>query len=200
MQSKGLMVGVSGALLTLAFVSVAAAAPLQIDRLCGPPGMQMGMSVDAWKELGFPGTGPGVVQPICSDDTAAANYLGVRTAAAPGDPLVCGYADRIGSVFLENTINILDSYPAEGLRYHFQAGRLTQIDCVASDNAFDALQARFDRLYGPSKVMVRDQVRTAIGMRPRVTERWSIPGGSVTMVDPVKPATDLSLEYRSNGS
>jgi len=199
MQRKGLMAGASGALFTLAFASMAAAAPLRIERLCGPPGMQMGMSVESWKELGFPGAGPGVVQPICSDDTAAANYLGVKAATAPGDPLVCGYANRIGSVFLDDTINILDGYPAQGLRYHFQAGRLTQIDCVASDNAFDGLQARFDKLYGTSKAMVRDHVHTEIGLRPRVKERWSIPGGSLTLIDPVQPATDLSLEYRANG-
>ena len=194
------MAGVSSALSTLAFVSASAAAPLHIDRLCGPPGMELGISVDVWKELGFPGAGPGVVQPICSDDTAAANYLGVRTAAAPGDPLVCGYADRIGSVFLDNSIDIVDGYQARGLRFHFQAGRLTQIDCVATDNAFDALQARFDTRYGPPKTVVRDRVRTEIGLRPRVKERWSIPGGSVIMIDPVQPATDLSLEYRANGS
>jgi len=199
MRRKGLVSAVFSGLGMAVLGMSAAAAPLHFERLCGPPGMHLGMSVNDWKALAFSsGAGPGVVQPICSDDPAAARFLGAKTASAPGDPLVCGYADRIGSVFLNNSINILGNYPAQSMRYYFQSGRLTQVDCVASDIAFDALHARFDTLYGQSKKVVRDQVRTEIGWRQRVKESWSIPGGSVTLTDPVQPASDLSLEYKSS--
>jgi len=199
MPLKTLISGLSGGLFAAALASNASAAD-QIDRLCGPPGLRLGMSVQAWKALAFPGDHSGQAQPVCSDDPGAASFLGVKTAAAPGAPLVCGYASRIGSIFLRNTITMLGGYSAQGLRYSFPAGRLTEIDCTTSDDAFDAAQARFDKLYGQPKSVTRDSVRTEIGWRPRVRESWSIPGGSVTLTDPVQPATNLKLRYRLDGA
>jgi hypothetical protein len=198
MRCNGLVTGVSSGFFMAVLTATAAAAPVRFDRLCGPPGIHLGMSVDDWKALAFPGAGPGFVQPVCSDDPAAANFLGAITASAPGDPLVCGYADRIGSFLTHSAINLLGSYPAQQLRYYFPTGRLTRIDCVTSDSAFHAFIARLETLHGPPRNVVWDKVRTETGWRPRVKESWSIPGGSVTLTDPVQPSTNLSLEYRSS--
>jgi len=201
MQRNRLMTCVSNGLCLAVLATSAAAGPLRFERLCGPPGMHLGMPVNDWKALVFSsGAGPGVVQPVCSDDPAAARFLGVKTASAPGDPLVCGYAERIGSFFQDDTIKILGAYSAQSLRYHFRSDRLTQVDCKVSDTAFDALHARFDTLYGRSKHLVRDQVSTPIGWRPRVTESWSIPGGALTLTDPAEPPTDLLLDFRSSAN
>jgi len=193
------MAGLAGVAFT-AIASAASAQPDQFARLCGPPGIHFGMSIDDWKALPIPGERPGMVQPVCSDDQAAANYLGVKTAPAPGQPVVCGYANRIGSVFLSDNISVLGGYPASALRYRFPASQLAEIDCAAPDNAFTAAHARFDQLYGPSKKLLRDTVRTEVGVRPRVRETWSIPGGTVTMIDPAQPASDLLLQYKASGS
>ncbi len=183
MQQTGWMAGLAGGLVVAALASAAMADPAEIDRLCGPPGMKFGMSVEDWKALEFPGAGPGVIQPICSDQPLAAQFMGVGPTNAPGATLVCGYADRIGSVFQRAAITVLHSYSAQTLRYTFPARRLAEVDCQLEAGALDAARTHLNRVYG--------QPRAGHGGH----QHWPIAGGQVTLEPPRGPDDMVTLRY-----
>jgi hypothetical protein len=80
------------------------------------------------------------------------------------------------------------------LRYWFADGRLTQIHGAVSLDGFNALIGDFTHLYGAGH-LVRDNVKTEVGLLPRVTETWSTPQGSIELVDPTMPNDEIGLRF-----
>jgi len=183
MKHMGWMAGLAGGLAVATLASAAVAEPAEMDRLCGPPGMHFGMSVEAWKALNFPDAGPAVIQPICSDQPLAASFMGVGETNSPAATLVCGYANRIDSVFQRAAITVLHGHSAQALRYTFPGGRLAEVDCQLDAAALDAARAHLSKVYG--------QPRSGHGGH----QHWPIAGGQVTL-EPPRGADDLvTLRY-----
>lgn len=162
-------------------------------------GAQLGISQAEWRALAPPGRLSGHAKPTCSNDPAAAG-LTLTTAEWAAGVVVCAYVDVWGKLSLPVGFTFDQKYRLDHLQYWFADGRLTEIHANVSLDGFDALIGTFTQLYGPAQRLVRDSVGSEIGPRPRVTESWSTPQGTVDLVDPVLPADEIGLRFASSGA
>lgn len=160
-------------------------------------GVQLGMSLEAWKALPFPGLAPGRAKPVCTDRPGAAGGLLSTSSAQTPDTVVCAYFSQYGRFTLPEPVALGPRIQAKRLRFTFQAGRLTTIEYRTSADRYDDLTARLNALYGPPTKLIRDTVKTEAGPFPRVRQTWRGPQGQIELVDPVQPYTDLSLRLTS---
>jgi hypothetical protein len=156
-------------------------------------GATLGMSQAAWRAMAPPGALPSHAAAACSDDSGGGPK---RTAAeqAAGE-VVCGYVSHYGRFSLPISFPFDGTYRMTQLRYVFSGDRLTTIRIRASIDAYDTLVARLRTRYGPADRMTRDTVKTELGRTPRVIQTWTTPGGTVQLMDPVPPYTELGLSF-----
>ena len=148
-------------------------------------GAQLGMGLDAWKALAYPGHGPNEVVAACA----------AGPASAPGG-VVCTYAQRAGSFDLPLSIPLSGTWLVRDPRYDFVGGRLSRIEFRTSIDAFNDLTARFEAKYGPATQTLNDDVTTRDGRDlPRVRKIWRLPAGSIEIVDPTTPPTQLAVRF-----
>jgi hypothetical protein len=149
-------------------------------------GAQLGMGLDAWKALAYPGRDPGQVAAACVSGQAG---------TAPGT-VVCTYAERAGGVALPLSLPLTKTWLVRDPTYDFVDGRLGGITFHTSIDAFDDLSARFEAKYGPASQIQRDDVKTCSGLDlPRVRKIWRLSGGSIEIVDPTTPPTQLAVQF-----
>lgn len=189
----------SGLMIAAALATVSANAPPAPDGL-DLAGVHLGMALQAWKALKFPGATSARVGPVCSDEPAVATdrLLPAATDLKAG-VVICGYLSRYGRFRLPQTINLGPTLQARHLRFTFVSGRLSSIEYRASVDAFDDITARLTARFGPPNKLARDSVRTELGAFPRVREIWSTSRGQIELVDPVPPYTDLSVRLGAPG-
>jgi hypothetical protein len=150
------------------------------------------MSQDAWKASPPPGPISPHTRALCSTDPDAARPSPTAAERRAG-VVVCAYVDVYGRLSLPVSFALDGAYRLDHLRLWFAGGRLTEIHAGASLAAYNALVADFTKQYGPSTRLVRDNVPTEAGRLPRVTQAWSVPGGSVELIDPVLPADEIGV-------
>lgn len=159
-------------------------------------GAQLGMTEAAWKALAPPGPVSPNARPACTDDPGGAPPgLTLTPAERSAGAVACAYLSTYGRVSLPQSFVLDGKYRLTGLRFSFVDGRLAQIRCRTSTDAYSALVADFNGRYGPAAKLIRDNVRTELGRIPRVVQTWSTPTGSVVMTDPVPPYTELGLTF-----
>jgi hypothetical protein len=164
-------------------------------------GARLGMGLDDWKALAYPGRNPAQVQAQCADEPAAATTIkgGRHAAAAPASVaprLVCTYTSRLGGVALPLSIPLAGSFLVRQPQYDFVGGRLSKIEFHTSIDAFNDLTARFTSRYGPAGQTLRDDVTLSDGLDlPRVRKIWRLPGGSVEIIDPSARPTQLAVQF-----
>lgn len=151
-------------------------------------GARLGMPLEDWRALKPPLLSASGLEPRCE-----------ASVAAPGSgQMVCTYATQYGAMVLPTTVRLADGMAIQDPTYVFRDGRLATIRYHAPIDSFHRLNARFKARFGPPGEVIRDQVTTQGGRRHRVTERWVTPAGTIELVDPVKPATEL--EVRLSGA
>lgn len=172
----------------------AAPAPSTISSGLGLPGVQLSMSLEAWKALPFPGKSSARIVPVCAHDGAdpAGGGLGRTTDRRPG-VVTCAYLGRYGRFTLPEPIDLGPRLQARRMRFTFVQGRLASVEYRVSADVFDDLTNRLTKSYGQPTSMVRDSVRTEAGAFPRVRESWKTPRGVLQVTDPVKPFNELSV-------
>lgn len=149
-------------------------------------GARLGMGLDQWKALAYPGRDPGQVEAACVNGQAG---------TAPGT-VVCTYAQRAGGVTLPLSFPLTKTWLVRDPTYDFVDGRLGKIAFHTSIDAFDDLSARFEAKYGPASQIQRDDVKTRSGLDlPRVRKTWRLPSGSIEIVDPATPPTQLAVQF-----
>jgi hypothetical protein len=158
-------------------------------------GARLGMTREAWGALPPPGGASPRTEVVCAQDLGKAPGEG-RTAGS----VVCTYVVRYGRFTLPATARLADGRRAKGLRYIFIADRLTQIEYRVSVDDYEGQMARFKALYGAPTRVRRDEVRTPDGALPRVTQTWTLPDGTVELVDPVAPFSDLRVRLSAAGA
>jgi hypothetical protein len=168
--------------------ATAAPDPLAIQNV------HLGMSLEAWKALPFPGAPSNHVQPICTDD-AVGEAGGLLPTASPrvAGTVVCGYFSRYGRFNLPKAIALGPGIEAEWVGFDFLGGRLSSIDYRTSADVYDDLLAGLTARFGPPSRGMEDDVRTGIGLVPRVRQTWNTPQGVITLVDPVQPFTQIGI-------
>lgn len=158
------------------------------------PGVNLGMTLDAWKALSFPGADPAHVEPVCTDHSANPEYELVATAAdRKAGVVVCAYLGRYGRFTLPQAIVLGPEIQARRLRFTFVKGRLSSIEYRTSVNVYNDLTARLNARYGPTVGVVRDSIKTELGPYPRVRQAWNTPRGRIELTDPVRPVSDMSV-------
>ena len=160
-------------------------------------GVQLGMSLDAWKSVPFPGLSPGRVLPVCSDRPGAASGLLSTSSAQKAGVVVCAYFSQYGRFTLPEPVALGPRIQAKRLRFTFQAHRLASIEYQTSTDRYDDLTARLNALYGPPTTLIRETIKTEAGPFARVRQTWKSPQGQIELIDPVQPYTDLSLRLTS---
>jgi hypothetical protein len=182
------------AALAVAAAVAAAPVPSTAPGGIGLPRVQLGMSLDTWKALPFPGKSTARIEPVCADDGAdpAGGSLVRTTDRRPGT-VICAYLGRYGRFTVPEPIELGPRLQARRMRFTFVQGRLTSIEYHVSTDVFDDLTNRLTQRYGQPTKMVRDSVRTEAGAFPRVRESWKTPRGVVQVTDPVKPFNELSV-------
>jgi hypothetical protein len=148
-------------------------------------GARLGMGLAAWKAMAYPGRNPGDVSAACT----------AGRALSPGG-VVCTYAQRAGGLSLPLSIPLSGSWLVRDPQYAFVGDRLSKIDFRTSIDAFNALTARFEARYGPASQTLRDDVTTRSGIDlPRVRMIWRLPTGSIEIIDPTTPPTQLAVRF-----
>jgi hypothetical protein len=149
-------------------------------------GARLGMGLDQWKALAYPGHDPSQVAAACANG---------QGGTAPGT-VVCTYAQRAGGVTLPLSFPLTKTWLVRDPTYDFVDGRLGKIAFHTSIDAFDDLSARFEARYGPASQIQRDDVTTRSGLDlPRVRKTWRLPGGSIEIIDPATPPTQLAVQF-----
>jgi hypothetical protein len=161
-------------------------------------GARLGMSQAEWRALPAPGKLSPHTKPVCSNDPDAAG-LTLTDAERSAGGVVCAYVDAWGKLSLPVSFTFDQKYQLDHLRYWFADDRLTQIRAGVSLDGFDALTGDFTRLYGACR-LVRDRVKTEVGLLPRVTETWSTLQGSIELVDPTLPNDEIGLRFATTGA
>ncbi|HZC16182.1 MAG TPA: hypothetical protein VE309_05430 [Caulobacteraceae bacterium] len=148
-------------------------------------GARLGMGLDAWKALAYPGRNPAEVATACA----------AGPVSTPG-VVVCTYAQRAGSLDLPLSIPLSGTWLVRSPRYDFVGGRLSRIEFRTSIDAFNDLTARFEAKYGPATQTLNDNLTTRDGLNlPRVRKIWRLPAGSIEIVDPTTPPTQLAVRF-----
>ncbi|HEX3887997.1 MAG TPA: hypothetical protein VHW05_10910 [Phenylobacterium sp.] len=154
----------------------------------------LGMSLADWRAMPPPGPLSPNVKPVCSNDPGGAGAsLAPNPAQLKAGMVVCGYISRYGHYTFPQRFALDGPYSVTQVRYDFRAGRLAEIDCDAPVGAYDRLVADLKTRYGASSRLVRDHVKTEIGVLPRVIQTWATPRGAVELRDPVPPFSQLRL-------
>jgi hypothetical protein len=158
-------------------------------------GAELGMTLDAWRALPFPGTPSPRVAASCSTDGAA--KVGAPRTAVSTKPsvTVCTYASRYGDITLPQPFPLTSRSLARDPRYSFTEGRLTTIEFDTSIDAFNDLVALFISRYGPEQRTIRDQIGPHHW--PRVRKIWRLPAASILLTDPAARPGQLSVQFRS---
>lgn len=159
-------------------------------------GARLGMSLQAWRAMPFPGRPTPRVQPICSGDPGAGQDEAIRPMANErrAGALVCSYAVRYGDVVLAQGIRPAPGRRPVMVRYVFEGGRLTDIRYTASRDVFDKVTHRLKIAYGAPREIRRDHVKTEIGKLDRVRMSWAAPSGTAVLTDPADARLDLAVE------
>jgi hypothetical protein len=161
-------------------------------------GARLGMGLAEWKALAYPGRNPAQVQTLCSDDSTgtAGGHLGAGAPGQGAQTVVCTYTSRLGSVTLPLSFPLTNIYLVREPKYDFVGGRLSRVEFRTSIDAFNDLTARFEARYGPASQTLRDDVTTRDGFDlPRVRKIWRLPSGSVEIIDPSTPPTQLAVQF-----
>ncbi|HTX49674.1 MAG TPA: hypothetical protein VME40_09825 [Caulobacteraceae bacterium] len=154
---------------------------------------QLGMSLAAWRsEPLAPGIDPSA-RPACATDPALAaadpNPLSPRGEDRTS-ALVCGYVSVYGRLALGAQVPLIGRFKASRLRFLFQDGRLAEIDCDASVDAFNDVTAFLDSLDGPPADAARDVLHSKIGSLAQVRMSWRRDGATIQLIDPEGPNYD----------
>lgn len=164
-------------------------------------GAHLGMSLDSWRAMPFPGQKDPRAAPACSGDPG----LGAEAELAPtpaqrrAGAVVCGYIARFGRYTLPQGIRPGPGRAPVMVRYVFVDGRLSQIRYQASGDAFDKVTARLQAAYGPPHAVLRDEMKTEIGDIDRVHMTWTSPSGSTVLTDPSDAHLDLAVVLSGPG-
>jgi hypothetical protein len=186
------LAGATGASILIA-AAAQAAPPAQILEF---KGAELGMSLQDWKALPFPGQSLIAVNPVCSDDPKSARVdMAISPAEKQAGVIACTYvygaADGDGP---RHPVPLDDHLTADHVLYKFRDGRLASISYQVSVDAFDDIVARLRAEAGAPAVIQRDQVKTAMGEKiPRVRMNWRTPTGSVLLTDPANRQNRLSV-------
>lgn len=187
------------ALVIAAALSAAGGAVTTPPAIVGLPGIQLGMTLDAWQALPFPGKSTAKIEPVCANDGADPAGEQVRAASdrQPG-VVICAYLGRYGRFVVPEPIDLGPRVQARRMRFTFVKGRLQSIEYHVSTDVFDDLTNRLTKRYGQPSKVARDNVRTEAGVFPRVRETWTTPRGVLEVTDPVRPFNELSVSLSSS--
>jgi hypothetical protein len=193
----------TGAAIVLALSTAGAA--LAAPAGAGPfafTGARLGMSLQAWRSLPFPGKASPGVRAACSGDPGIGRNAGLEPTAAQrkAGEVVCGYIARYGRYVLAQGIRPAAKRKPVVVHYLFTGGRLTGIRYRTSRDAFDKVAGRLKAAYGPPDAVLRDQVQTELGKLDRVRMSWAAPSGSAVLTDPADARLDLVVELSSRGA
>lgn len=181
----------------------ASATPAQSAAIPTFGNARLGMSLQAWRALPFPGPANRRVVVACSGDRGAKAPRGPAPGAvekAPGEE-VCAYVARYGPhTVLTQSFEWGKGVLAHAPEYHFVGGRLSRIDFEASIDAFDSIMARLKARYGGPARTLRGDARTSLGPRPKVEEVWDTPSAVIDLTDPTPDPTLLSLSLAARTS
>ncbi|HEY3888130.1 MAG TPA: hypothetical protein VGL73_06110 [Caulobacteraceae bacterium] len=161
-------------------------------------GARLGMGLAEWKALTYPGRNPAQVRTLCSEDSigTAGSRPGPGASAQSGNAVVCTYANRLGKVTLPLSFPLTNAYLVREPKYVFVGGRLARVGFRTSIDAFNDLTARFEARYGPATQTLHDDVTTRSGLDlPRVRKIWRLASGSVEIIDPSTPPTQLAVQF-----
>ncbi|MGC1302158.1 MAG: hypothetical protein WA840_07275 [Caulobacteraceae bacterium] len=159
-------------------------------------GADLGMSLQAWKALPFPGRTNVAASPICTDDPSSARLdlaisASEKQAGVIGCTYVFGPADGAGP---RHPVPLDDRLSADHVLYKFRGGRLVSISYRTTVDAFDDIVARLTAEAGTPASVQRDQVSTALGTgMPRVRMSWRTPSGTAVLTDPSNQLNRLSV-------
>lgn len=159
-------------------------------------GAALGTTLEAWRTLAPPaGAGP-TARPVCSNEPRIARIANnpLSAANATSGVVDCSYASVFGDYVLPHSVQFDPRFRARNLRYVFRGGKLTEIRFEVSADAYDDVIAWAKARFGPTSDVVRDSVRTAGGLLPRVRNTWRTAAGDIIVTDPDEGRTTLSVE------
>lgn len=159
-------------------------------------GATFGMTIDAWKALPPPPSAGPTAVPACWNNEAQVSIPGYRLSAEDRrtDLTTCAYVSRFGDVVLPHSVRLDASFRADGLRFIFDKGRLTDVEFRASIDAYSDVMALITRRFGPSTRTARDTVKTSAGRELRLRQTWRVNGGEIVLVDPSPNPTELGVD------
>ena len=160
-------------------------------------GARLGLSLEAWRALPWPGA-----EGVGDADCAAP----ARTqAASPGggapSVLVCRRVHRYGAYSMADSLPLAGPYQARDPAFVFVDGRLSEVRFKTAADAFNLVTARVDKAYGKPAKIERDAVRLEAGAPavPRVRMTWRNAAGSVVVTDPAADPNVLAVDLKAVG-
>jgi hypothetical protein len=158
------------------------------------PAADLGVSIAVWRAGPPPAPlDPKVMATCSSDPDGGVASLKPTSAQAAAGIVVCGYVSHWGRYGFPQRFALEGPFRTNSVRYLFRDGRLSEIDCAAPVDAYNALMATLTLQYGPATHTFRDRVATELGDLPRVTQTWDRPSGLIELKDPVAPFSQLQL-------
>jgi hypothetical protein len=154
-----------------------------------PGGAYLGMTLEAWRALPFPGRDGGHLIRNCAPASATSDKGQVAAS-------ICSYEIRYGAYSLEPALPLTAQYSAHDPRYSFDDGRLTQLAYRVPIDAFSRLVALFRDSYGMEAQTINDMVRLEGVSRARVLKTWRTPDGFIRMIAPApRHPNELLVQY-----
>ncbi|HUO12183.1 MAG TPA: hypothetical protein VMU37_05445 [Caulobacteraceae bacterium] len=153
---------------------------------------RLGASLAAWRAAPPP---PGIdptARPLCSNDPvlAAAKPNPLSGESGPTSGLACGYFSVLGRYALWAQLPLVGPFRATRVRFLFRGGRLADVDCDASIDAFNDLTAFLDQTDGPPVEAVRDVTGSKPERFAQVRMTWARAGSIIQLTDPAPPDYD----------
>jgi hypothetical protein len=186
----GVMLAMGTGLLGSSVAHGAPGAPLSFQ------GAQIGMSRESWDTMQPPGPVSSHTKRACSDEAGTGSPAPTPAEQSAG-LVVCTYVDIWGRLHLPVRFPYGANYRVDHLRYGFANDRLIEIRCAVGLDAFNAIVGDFTKRYGRPIGLQRDRVKSELGPLPRVRETWSLPQGSIELIDPILPDDEIGVRLTS---
>lgn len=158
-------------------------------------GARLGMTIEDWKSLPFPGKSSDPVSRTCKNGPAGIIGAGLSgESSKPTAPVeICSYASPDET---DKSFTLTKTYLVRRPQYDFVNGQLSKIEFHSSINAFNDVMALLDGTYGPATQTLRDSVKVVDGFdMPRVQMIWRRTNGTIQLVDPSSTPAQLVVRF-----
>lgn len=176
-------------------------------------GAKLGITLEEWKALPFPGNPPSssplsrnapppVVSAVCAGDPGSEKaHLYQSNAEAAAGVTLCqyGYILKLRTLEAWNSAYIdMGHYQTNDIIYKFLDGRLYEISITGHDNLAGEMVSGLTAKFGPPTSVVNDTTQNRLGASfPHTVKTWKNPAAMVRLETPFSKIDNVNVTYRT---